>query len=284
MPGENFWPQAEKFTYYVLLPSLFFKSVATANFTAFELSSTIIVLIATVCIMAAITYISKYALRIDGPTFTSLFQGSIRFNNYVGIPIAIALFNDDGLILSAIMIAVLVPIINSLCVAVLNFHGNLEKTNLTKNIVRIITNPLILACILGFIINFTNLALPNAINNVIDSLSKGALVFGLLTVGAGLDLEATKGQRHIMLITSGIKLILYPAIALLLCIQFNITGTTGQMIILYSALPCASSSYVMARQLGGNAPIMAGITVMEVILAAITMPVVLVLAQTFLSP
>jgi malonate transporter len=47
--------------------------------------------------------------------------------------------------------------------------------------------------------------------------------------------------------------------------------------VLFTAAPISASSYVLARQLGGDAPLMAGLITITTICAAITMPAVLAL-------
>jgi predicted permease len=56
---------------------------------------------------------------------------------------------------------------------------------------------------------------------------------------------------------------------------FGLGDAALTIALLFQALPTSSSSYIMARQLGGDAPLMAGITAFQTIAAALAMPVVL---------
>ena len=47
--------------------------------------------------------------------------------------------------------------------------------------------------------------------------------------------------------------------------------------LVFQVLPTASSSYILARQLGGDAPLMAGITAVQTVLAVAAIPLVLAL-------
>ena len=53
--------------------------------------------------------------------------------------------------------------------------------------------------------------------------------------------------------------------------------------LLFQALPTASSSYIMARQLGGDAPLMAGITAAQTVLAALAIPLAMALLLPMLT-
>jgi predicted permease len=68
-----------------------------------------------------------------------------------------------------------------------------------------------------------------------------------------------------------------PLVTFLVLKAFGLGGQAALIAILFHALPTASSSYVMARQLGGDAPLMAGICALQTVLAALTVPVALLL-------
>ena len=74
------WPPVERITYYVLFPALLFGSVAHANIDDLPLGPLAIGVIGTPALMALALLICRPALKIDGPGFTSLTQGAIRFN------------------------------------------------------------------------------------------------------------------------------------------------------------------------------------------------------------
>jgi malonate transporter len=74
-----------------------------------------------------------------------------------------------------------------------------------------------------------------------------------------------------------LKLILMPTLAIALALAFSLTGSNLVITAVCSAVPCSSSAYVLARQMGGDAPLLAQIITLQTILAAITMPVVIAL-------
>ncbi|MCD6036106.1 MAG: transporter [Rickettsiales bacterium] len=279
MPGDEFWPHAEKLTYYVLLPSLFFRNIANASFEGWDVSLILYVLMVTVIIMTALLLLYKRFSSIPGPEFTSVFQGATRFNNYVGIPAAFALFGKDGLALSALLIAMLVPMINSACIAILHYFGSNERMNPMKSLYKIITNPLIVSTAWGGLVNASGMALPSVLDHVLEALSQASLAFGLLCVGAGLDIKATRGKRHVIAATAVVKLLVLPIITALVALALGLEGMSAELVVLYMALPAASSSYIMAKQLGGDAKMMSGILVAQTMFAAITMPLVVIAAR-----
>lgn len=55
-------------------------------------------------------------LKVNGPAFSSVYQGAIRFNTYVGLAVALAVFNPEGGAVAALVMAIMIPSINVLCV------------------------------------------------------------------------------------------------------------------------------------------------------------------------
>jgi predicted permease len=66
-----------------------------------------------------------------------------------------------------------------------------------------------------------------------------------------------------------------PLMTLAVSLLFGLTGPALTTALLFQLLPTASSAYIMARQLGGDAPLMAGITATQTVLSLVTIPLLL---------
>ncbi len=111
-----------------------------------------------------------------------------------------------------------------------------------------------------------------------DILGAAALGTGLLLVGAGLDVKAALKPRAITWITTALKLALMPAMVAAIAMALGVDGVTLKVAILSAAMPTASGSYILARQMGGDAPLMAEILTVQTLIAVVTIPLVLSLA------
>jgi malonate transporter len=278
---EAFWPQAERLGYFILLPSLFLHGLATARLQDLPVWSLVGVLIGATVAVAALVVAARPLMRIDGAAFTSVFQGSVRFNNYVGVTVAAGLFGAQGIALAAICNAAIVPTVNILCVLVFARFG---KAGLSaRGIARqILTNPLVLACALGIALQATGLGLPPGLEPAIRALGAASLPLGLLCVGAALDFSTARSWLGPVLTSSAVKFLLMPVATLLAALALGLSGPALITALLFQAMPTASSAYILARQLGGDAPLMAGITATQTVLAAAAIPLVLA-ALTALS-
>jgi malonate transporter len=91
--------------------------------------------------------------------------------------------------------------------------------------------------------------------------------------GAGLHLEGMFRPSLAASVSLFLKLVLMPLIGVTLALWFGLSGPNLAIVVACSAVPTSSSAYVLARQMGGDAPLLAQIITMQTILAAITMPI-----------
>jgi predicted permease len=271
--ADSFWVQAERLGYFILLPALFLHGLATARLgelPVWQLAGTLI--LSTIGV-AGLIIATRPLLRIDGPAFTSVFQGSIRFNNYVAVTLAAALFGADGIAYAAICNAAIVPIVNALCILVFAQHGavRLPAGGIARQVA---TNPLVLACVAGIALQALELGIPPGIEPALRALGAASLPLGLLCVGAALNFSTARQWVRPIASSSVAKFLLMPVATLIVGYALDLHGVGMAVALLFQVMPTASSAYIMARQLGGDALLMAGITATQTVLAAVAIPIV----------
>jgi predicted permease len=216
-----------------------------------------------------------YLFGIDGASFTSLFQGGIRFNTYVGLAVVNGLLGDNGLAIAAVVVGIMIPIVNLLCISVFAYasdNNEISAASITKNIA---TNPLILSCVFGVLWNKTGLILPDVLLSVLGLLSASALPLGLLAVGAGVHIRVLGSAARPLVISSAIKFIVSPLLAYYLCVLFNQDPVITLVVVIIACLPTASSAYILSRELGGDSKAMAAIIAGQTLVAMFFMPIVI---------
>ena len=273
-PGDHFWPAAERLVYFVLFPPLLFLTTAAADLAALDLLPIAGALIAGIGATVALAIVLRPVLRIGDAGFTSVFQGAIRCNTYVGLAAGSVLFGQIGLTIMGLVVFVVVTMVNLLSVVALVHYGR-RGSGRREVIGSVARNPLILACVFGFGSNALGIELPAVAYDTLDILARASLTLGLLCVGAGLELAHLGRHRLAAVLTAALKLLLMPAATALACRLFGIDGLSAAAAVLFTACPISASSYVLARQLGGDATLLAGLITITTIAAAVTMPLVL---------
>ncbi len=268
--------QAEKATYFILFPVLLIYKLSLADMSAVGLEEIGLAVILLVLLGSVITFLIRPVVSDDAAGFTSLYQGSVRFNTYVGLAASAALFGSQGVAVAAVIMALMIPLLNLCCVLVFSFFTH-KASGVVPVIKAIITNPLIIGSLTGLLLNQTGLGLATVIEPVAELLSRMALPLGLLAVGAGLSFKVLLQSSKELVASSVIKLLLMPVFAWGITYVLGMDQLSSQLILLYAALPTATSAYILARQLGGDAPMMAAIITGQTLISMISMPVVLIL-------
>ena len=278
---ETQWHGLERLTYYVLLPVFLIQTLVKADLSTVPVGGVggalLLSTLATSLVCLALRpLLARRA--VDGPAFTSIFQGATRWQTYVALAVSGSLFGNLGLALASVAMIAIVPLANVLSVTVLAQYASPEKRSAGSIVVTVVSNPLIWACMIGLALNVAHVPLPRLWHEVADALGRSSLAIGLLVTGAGLQLEGLFRPSLAASVAVLLKLVLMPAISVALALQFGITGSNLAVVTICSAVPTASSAYVLARQMGGDAPLLAQIITLQTILAAMTMPIAIALA------
>jgi predicted permease len=195
----------------------------------------------------------------------------------VALAVSSNLFGQTGLALASVAIVALIPLINVFSVWVLAQYASPEKPSVRTVVMTVVQNPLIWACAIGIAVNLAHLPLPKIWHDVADALGRSSLGIGLLVTGAGLQLQGLFRPSFAASVAVFLKLVLMPVLAVALALWFGISGSSLVIVAACAAVPTSSSAYVMARQMGGDAPLLAQIITLQTILAAITMPIAIAL-------
>lgn len=276
--APEFWASIELLTYYVFFPALLVVTLAQARIT-WSVVPFLADMIGVTLVLAGILTLIRPLLRIDGPAYTSVFQGSIRFNTYIGLAVASALFGPEALALIALAIAVMIFPVNILSIGVLARHASGIPPSFAATLSEVGKNPLILASFVGLALGALDLKLPPVIGPVLDILSKAALPLGLVAVGAGLNLGTVAARGMAVAVATTLKLLVSPLLALAGARLLGLDPLATAMAVLYCALPPAPTSYILARRLGGDTELIAALITVHTLLAAITVPVFLTLVR-----
>ncbi len=274
------WHGLERLTYYVLFPMLLIQTLVKADLVKVPVAGVGGALFVSALAMSLLCLALRPVLArlaIDGPAFSSIFQGATRWQTYVALSVAANLFGDVGLALASVAMVAIIPLVNVLSVTVLAHYASPHKQSARDIVMTVARNPLIWACAIGLFINVVHLPLPKIWHEVADSLGRSSLAIGLLVTGAGLRLEGLLRPGLGVALGVVFKLVLMPVLALLLALWFGLTGSSLAIVAICSAVPTSPSAYVMARQMGGDAPLLAQIITLQTILAAVTMPIAIAL-------
>jgi predicted permease len=279
---ESVWSAIEHICFYLLFPFLIIRTLSRANLGSVPVIDFMAVIVVAILGMSALLILIQAFIwkrfPQSGPSFSSIFQGATRFHGFVAIAVIGPLYGDAGVTLAALALAIMVPLLNVISVVVLSVYGHSDtRPQVIAVAKKIVTNPLIIACIVGLLFNW--LGLPDILYETIGIIGAGGLGLALLAVGAGMNFG--QAAQHKMLLTVGVltRLIGMPAIVIAMSWLVGLDGTARTVAIIAGAVPTAASAYVMARKMGGNAELMSSIVTFQVIVAFFTLPLFIFFAE-----
>ena len=262
--GARFWPAAENMTYFVLLPSLLFLSLARADLGAVSVAPLVASLSGTIVIVAGLVLAARPWLRLSGPAFSSVMQSAIRPNTYVGVAPVFALWGEDGLALLAVGIVSVIPLVNLLSViAVSRFATAQTQPGPWAMLGLIARNPLIIACVVGLALGaYRPGMLTGTMVGAGLSMAAGAAIpLALLLAGFGLSGDGLRSHAGILAVATVGKLIVVPGLTWLAGWWLGCEPAAVAAAVFLMAAPTAMASVPMARLLGGDVPLaVAGVT------------------------
>lgn len=280
--GEEQWQALDRLCYFVLFPAIIFKEIAAADFSAVPVAQMALAMILAVSAMFAVLLIfhrpAMAGLQVNGPSFTSVVQGAARWHTFIAFAIIPIYFGPAALPLGAVSAAAMTPYLNILCVIVMSQFAHGPRPDVRTVALSILRNPFVFSSLGGVAWQVLDLPTPPMGIQVLDLIGRGALGLALLTVGAGLKIsEAVSSWRPLAAATL-LKLLVMPVFMFAALRLLGVTGDAFAVGLLCGAVPTGSGAYVLARQMGGDAPLVANILTLQVIGAAVTIPLVLATA------
>ncbi|MGB1863112.1 MAG: AEC family transporter [Candidatus Puniceispirillum sp.] len=271
----SFWDSLSKICYWILFPGLLFNLTSTASLsTAFILPFSLTLVIAATS-MVVYGFLAGRLICASGPATSSLVQAGLRHNGFLMLAFVQGAFGVAALEIGAIAVAVLVPISNIFAVIIIFLlrEGN-QDAHLGRAIMaELARNPLMGAIILGGIVNFLSIPVPDFISGAANILGSAALPMLLLCVGASIRISALRAHSAALVLAVLAKLLVLPAVMMLVGSAFGLDKDVLLVLAVLASAPTATSSFTLAQELGGDAPLMAEIITVQTLVAAVGIPV-----------
>ena len=281
--AEDMWRGVELLGYWVFFPALLMETLIRSDIGDLPLTAIASTMIASFMTMAIALLASRrfimQVFELSGASYSSVFQSATRWNGFIALPVLAKLYGDEGVALVAVIIGALVPVANIMAVYVVAQNAGARKLSTSEMAYVVFRNPFIWATALGLLINFAGIPIYGPVMVSLSSLGAAAIGSGLLMVGAGLNVgDATRPSSAVWLGT-GLKLLGTPLFVIFWSFVTGIHGTAFMACMICASVPTAMSAYVLARQMGGDAPLVAATVTMQTIVSFFSIPAVIAIAR-----
>ena len=264
------WQAVEGLVYYFLFPVLLFQSIVRTPLDLRAASSLagagVSLGLIAIALAYALPHLPGLKGRIDIRDHAASAQVAFRFNSFIGLALAERLAGAQGLQLIAVLIGVCVPLFNIAAVWPMARHA--ERGFLGE----VVRNPLIVATAIGLLSNLAGFSIPQWLSPTVTRIGAASIALGLMAAGAGMHLQSLASGKLLGIGVLVIRHLISPVVAWLLARAFAL-GTPETLILLtFSALPTASSCYVLAARMGYNGPYVAGLVTLSTLLGMLSLP------------
>ena len=258
---------------FCAFPALLIRTLGKQSITGVPWPSMLLIVVGTIMTSAVLLIILRKTLSKNNATFTSIFQGGIRFNTYITLAIAQSLYGEMRLAMGSVAAGFMIVLINLWCISVFVIWGEASFQGGLQFIKEIIGNPLIIGCTIGWFLSLSGIGLPFIVADTLEIVGRAALPFGLLAFGAALKPEGIKGHFSAIALSSIAQFGLKPLVTIALVSYTGLTGVAAAVLIKAFMTTTAPSAYILARQLGGDIETMASIITVQTLLAFLLMPI-----------
>jgi hypothetical protein len=268
--NRTVWEQVESLVYYFLFPVLLFQSIVRSPLdlgaTSSLIGAGVLLGLAGIGLAYLVPHLPGLRGRVDAREHAGAAQVAFRFNSYIALALAERLAGAQGLLLIAVLIGVCVPIFNVAAVWPMARHA---QTGFMRALVR---NPLIIATAAGLVANFAGFRVPAWLEVTVARVGGASLPLGLMAAGAGMQLAHLAQQKALTVSLLTIRHLLLPLVAAGLALAFRLDATQAAVLLAFSALPTASSCYVLASRMGYNGAYVAGLVTLSTLLGLLSLP------------
>ena len=282
--GPAFMADLNKLAFWIALPALLFTSASQAATPDGRTLRLFRVLVVGTAFITLIALVASFALRMPGGARGTLMQSAFRGNlAYIGIPVLAYGFSenpsagDEQALANAVIVMVFtMALYNILAVIVLQASNHSAKgIDWRRTTLSILSNPLLLAGLLGLLVPMLRVTLPSFLQRALDALGAAAVPIALMCIGGSLVTTQLRGRRSWIVAAALLKVAVLPGIVFILTRLAGLEAAEQRVALVLASCPTAAAAFVMARQMRGDETLASGSIALSTLLSFISLGVAL---------
>ena len=241
-----------KVCFYTFMPVMLFYNIYTSDFSHAVRLPYALFVVGMALAMILLAFLITLAAEKTPERRGVMIQAAFRSNFVLlGLPIAAELLPEGNLGVTALMVAIVVPIYNMMSVVVLEyFRGG--KPRAGEVLLAVVKNPLILGSVAGLLVQALHITLPEVLVSFAGKMNSAATPLILLLLGASFETREIARYKKELLVCVGLRLVVFPGALLTLSMLMGLRDIEFVTVLAMTAAPTAVNSFNMAQQLGGD--------------------------------
>tara|TARA_R110000850_G_scaffold214271_1_gene340207 strand:- start:4904 stop:5833 length:930 start_codon:yes stop_codon:yes gene_type:complete len=253
--GKSAASEINNYVVYIGLPSLLFVLIIDAEVVLSEYYDFMLLFISsTLIVFVGFLLYRRWLGDSTVKSTLEAFGASYSNTGFMGIPLCLLMFGDDGAILAIIatVITACFFLLTTLLIVEVFKASENKGGSLLFSVLKVFKNPIVLAPVLALLFSYMNFTLSEPLHYVLKMLGDASIVFALLSIGLFLHANSRNGTVTSldMVIT---KSIIHPVItAVIGTYIFELSTTFVLIAVLLSMLPIGTGPYMVAILYGEN--------------------------------
>ncbi|MCT6924469.1 AEC family transporter [Metasolibacillus sp.] len=201
----------------------------------------------------------------------------INSGNY-GIPVAQMIFATQPI---GVAIQVIMVIFQNVTTYTYGLYNLISTAKSGKEILKdFFKMPIIYALILGILLNMLHIPIPQPLYIPLNYVAEGFVAIALITLGAQISqIEMRAMFNKVIFISCFTRLIVGPALALLVIFALGLDGVVAQSLLIASAFPTSRNSSSLALEYDVESDTAAQTVLFSTIVSCLTVTVVIYMSQ-----
>jgi len=280
---KEFLSELNRFVYWICLPALILKTLATASSIPEGTALLLLVFFMATVLVTVLAYAMTRVTGLESWRMGSFLQATYRGNlALIGIPILLYAMRGspeaevNAKLTQAIFVfaPTMVYYNVSSVIFLVSSQSSHWKESLKKSLRGLVTNPLILACMAGVALYLFPFKLPRPMIDTFDFVGRVAAPAALICVGGGMAGVDMKGRYRHAFLAALLKVGAVPLFAFFLAQFFQLEEGELLILLIFSAAPTAVASYVLAKELKGDEVLASGTILLSTLLSILSLSVV----------
>ena len=260
-----------KLCFQLFIPLKIFTQIAATDLTASVNMTTILFsFFATLIVLILLCLVTPRFLQ--GPRCGEFIQGVYRSNTAIlGLPLLANLYGESACTALALAMPALIIQYNTLSPIVLTNFAQGKKVSAKAMLLKIVSNPFLIAAVLGVICAALKIKWPVFLEKTASSLSAVGTPLALISLGAVTRMSDFRNSGKLAFSASVLRLVLIPAVMLPLAALLGIRGEQMAAVVCFFCTPTAVGGYVLAKNLDGDGELAGQILLQTTMLSFMTM-------------
>jgi malate permease and related proteins len=262
----QFIQEANRFVFLFSLPVLIFTGIMKSDIKDIGLVNILSVIIPTLVILC-LAFLMAIFMGLKKGTLGSFVQTTFHGNiTYIGLAVLYYMLGDEGLKKGSILIGFLILVNNTLAIAIISWTSQ-KHSNILRSLASIAKTPLIIATFLGMVLLYFGIPVPKLLIKSMGILGNIALPMALIIIGGSMSLNTLRNSIKLSGIISLMKLMVLPFLSFLFCYFYAIPAHDALPGIILLATPTATTSFILANELGGDTELASGVITLSTLLS-----------------